>query len=537
MTTFADRIETIDARVRDSSMTADTALAELAAGAQHRGGRSGRRADGAYFTDHDVALHLARRSIGAVLLEAAAEQHERVDECLAAGDDLVERVTVAARADDDARVRIVDRLGTLLVLDPTCGAGSFLHAAWTVLVDIDDALDANVVRASQLHGVDVDADAVRACELSLELVTRERGGRACVCVADAETVGSLVAADVVLGNPPYVRAAADERHADLATRRVPNRSAWIVERALAAAAPGARVSFVLPVSTACTDAFQPARDDWDRSCSSVLTSHFDTIPATLFTGVVQRLSIFEGRRRTSTDLRPARWFTSRYHRWLREERAGLLDRVRHVPLPPHAVGGSIAKVGTTVETRLLERLFRHPPAARLFTAPGTGSGRVLYKRRWSYFLLFTDFVPALWDADGVLRKPSELKAIDVADPEVAAVLLAAYSSTLFWWYFSVFTDNRNVNRRDLAAFPLPDLDEDLRARLVALAGELMVELRSCSEVRTCTYRSIGTIRNTYFRQGATRPVIDRIDAALAHAYEMSGEELEFVLAFERRFRS
>src|SRR5207344_1052624 len=97
----------------------------------------------------------------------------------------------------------------------------------------------------------------------------------------------------------------------------------------------------------------------------------DTIPATLFTGVVQRLSIFEGRRRDLSAVAPATWYTSRYHRWLREERDGLLGRVRHAPLPPQAVGGSLAKIGEPVEARLLERLFAHPPAARLFAAPGT----------------------------------------------------------------------------------------------------------------------------------------------------------------------
>jgi hypothetical protein len=101
----------------------------------------------------------------------------------------------------------------------------------------------------------------------------------------------------------------------------------------------------------------------------------------------------------------------------------------------------------------------------------------------------------------------------------------------------VFTDNRNVNRRDLAAFPLPELAPELATTLAQLGGELMESLHACAEVRRCTYRSVGTIFNTYFRQGATRPVLDRIDRELAAAYGMSGDELEFVLGFERRFRA
>jgi hypothetical protein len=268
----------------------------------------------------------------------------------------------------------------------------------------------------------------------------------------------------------------------------------------------------------------------------VWTSHFDTIPATLFPEVVQRISIVEGRVRDAVDADRSSWWTSTYHRWTRGEREGLLDRVRFTPLPPQSIGGSLAKIGSAVEASLLERLFAHPPAGR-FLVDEAGANRIHYKRRWSYFLLFTDFVPPIWDADGTPREPTEFKTLHI-DPRLdARVLLAVYSSTLFWWFFSVFTDNRNVNLRDLRAFPVPDLRRDDAAQLATLGAELMDVLRACAEVRTCTYRSVGTIRNTYFRQGATRSVLDRIDRVLARVYGFDDEQLAFVLGHERRFRS
>jgi hypothetical protein len=533
----AQRIAGIAEDARAARVHASVAIEQLSQLAQVRGGRAGRRSDGAYFTEHDVAAWLARRAIVAALLDAVDAPGD-VDQLLASGDDLHDAIRGCLDG-AGARAALAERLESLRVLDPTCGAGSFLHAAWLELQALASMLDASVSPA-QLVGIDVDADAIAACRATLEIACGDGGGLATLRIADAECSGRLPAADVVLGNPPFVRATSGDAHADLQTASVPNRSAWIVERALAAAAPGARIGFVLPVSTACTDAFQPARDAWERSCDRVHVTHFDTIPASLFDGVVQRVSFFEGRARLATGDEPARWWTSRYHRWLREERATLLGDVRHVPLPPHTVGGSLAKVGTTLEAGLLDRLFAHPPAGRWFRGPAgdgdDGTNRILYKRRWSYFLLFCDFVPGIWNEDGSERAPTELKAIDV-DPELdARALLAVYSSTLFWWYFSVFTDNRNVNRRDLAAFPLPDLAPERVASLASLGSELMDELRACAEVRTCTYRSIGTIRNTYFRQGATRPVLDRIDRELAAAYGMTPQQLEFVLGFERRFR-
>lgn len=526
------------------SVTTRDRIEALAMAAQDRGGRAGRRADGAFFTDADVADHLARRAIGAWLIERAGLlEGPDVDALLAAGADVLDLLVREVAGRSVAADRIAAALGEVRVLDPTCGAGSFLAAAWAVLHEVDERLGLEAACPGSLQGTDCSQDAIDACVATLDLVLAQRsprcGHRGCrptIALGDAELRGTLPEADVLLGNPPFVRSRAGEEHVDLSTAAVPNRAARVVERALSVARPGARATFVLPISTSCTDAFAPARRDWSARCSSILAGHFDSIPSSLFEGVVQRISIYEGRVRTRRDAAPCSWWTTRYHRWRREERAGLLAAIRHVPAPPAPAEQSLPKVGTQVELRLLERIAVHPPAGR-FHAPGARpANQVHYKRRWSYFLLFTDFVPGIWDSAGRLRAPSELRTLAVVDELPARVLLAAYSSTLFWWYFSVFTDNRNVNVRDLAAFPLPRLDVDAVERLDALGAELSDSLRACSEVRTCTYRSVGTIRNTYFRQGATRPVLDRIDRELAAAYGMDHEELAFVLGYERRFR-
>ncbi|MCW2925707.1 MAG: hypothetical protein JWM98_3111 [Thermoleophilia bacterium] len=545
MTSLAARIDDIAAAARSARMGPAEAVAELATLAQARGGRSGRRDDGAFFTDADVARHLVRRAIAMRLLDAAGVDDDDLDRALAEGADL--HGMLASRcADPDARRAAVATLGQLVVLDPSCGAGSFLVEAWSELVAVAALLGAGegAVSPAQLHGVDVDAEAIAACRAVLDIVVAGDDPRTpSLQVGDAQCADVLPPADIVVGNPPFVRATAGEDVADLGSAPVPNRSAWIVERALAAARPGARAAFVLPISTACTDAFAPARASWSAACDRVFSSHFDAIPSSLFRGVVQRLTLLEGCVRADPpNASPSvatRWYTSRYHRWTHEERAGLLDRVRHEPLPPQDVGGSLAKVGTPIEARLLEALFRHPPAGRLLLDERSpdAPNRVLYKRRWSYYLLFTMTAPPMWGADGQLREPSELRVLPV-DPRVdARALLAVFSSSLFWWFFSVFTDNRNVNRRDLAAFPLPLLDAAAIDRLTSMGEELQRALEACAEVRTCTYRSVGTIHNTYYRQGETRPVLDRIDTELARLYGLDAAQRDFVVGYERRFRA
>lgn len=524
---------------------------DLSAAAEHRGGRDARKGDGAFFTADDVARWLARRAICRAAFSSLDVHVRTVDAWLADGADLHERLRELLRARGADTTRVRRRIATLRVLDPTCGAGAFLVAAWqeltavqAVLDDVDGSDVAPRVHAAQLHGVDLDAGAVTAARDVLALVA---GPGACILQGNAlDGVPTQIGrVDVLLGNPPYVRAAVDDAPRGLRSAAAGNLAAWIVERALASCAPDASLGMVLPVAVASSDRWGGLRAAWDEQCSSVHAAHFDTIPSTLFPGVVQRLTLLEGVVATPTTANaaePARWHSTRYHRWRSDERVGLLDRVRHVALDAETFRPAtdpIPKLGSDIELELLRVLDAHPAIGRWFVADGGApdAQRLRYKRRWSYFLLFTDFVPPIWDADGAPREPSELQSIAI-DPRVdVRVPVAVLSSTLFWWWFSVFTDNRNVNRGELARFAMPLLDAEGLDRLTSLGAELMEALEACGEVRTCTYKSVGTIRNTYYRQAATRPVIDRIDVVLADLLGLDDVQRRTILDYERRFRS
>lgn len=546
----------------------------LSAAAEHRGGRDGRRAAGAYFTAPDVCTHLVRRAIGLRMAIELGECRRPLEAALDSGrtDPLATSIALLRRlAARDVRAargyvaRARRVLPTLTVLDPTCGAGAFLMAAWHELrrwqsglaelahelaTPVDEPSPA-AVRPCQLLGIDIDPGAVQACAAALELVGAGPAGPGGPCVVVGDVVADGVHAalpravaggiDVLVGNPPFVRSRQADAPCGIVTAPCGNLAAWTVERALASCAADAGIGVVLPVSVAATDAFASLRQLLEQRLACAWTSHFDAIPATLFPGTVQRITLIAGRVASpSGDSMPdaGQWRTSAYHRWTAAERPGLLDRVEHVSMPLTRPRGRWPKLGSQVEAGILDQLSRHPAAGRL-RAPGAGpvAARILYKRRWSYYLLFLDFDPPIYDAAGTRRAASELHAWHAVDRPAARLLLAAFSSSLFWWWFSVVTDNRNVNRADLEAFPVPELPAAALDRVSALADELMLVLRRSAELRTCTYASVGTVQNTYFRQGAARDVIDRIDGELAMHVGLDGTQLEFIRTFERRFRA
>lgn len=465
---------------------------------------------------------------------------------------LDDTVRDATGGQDDSPAVIRHVLLSQRIIDPTCGSGAFLHAAARDVCArlIEHGMsraDAAAASLATIHGVDVSVVAVEAARAVLLTWAIAQGVP--LRIAQALITPRVRAGDATsnnwyspgeytcgIGNPPFVRAAPADAPPGIRTASAGNYAAWIAERCLDAVAPGGRVALILPLSTICADGFESARAQWEHACDEVRVRSFDCIPATLFPGVVQRIAILDGRRRHRGSDEPCVWRTDGFHRWLHTERAQLFEPTSYVVSSRSYGGGSLARIGSDVERDLLAHIHHHSPAERLLTARDDDGNGFWYKRRWSYHLLVLDFIPEITTSTGDVRVPTEFKRLGVRGDLDARALLAIYASSLFWWYFNAFGDSRNLNRRELAAFPVPELDASLESDLVACADALMEALRSTAEQRECTYRSIGTITNTYFRHRQAAEQLARIDDVVARAYELSGEQRDFIAGFEARFR-
>lgn len=582
-----NRIDALAALARDGQLDVGEAVRQISALAEGHD----RAARGAHFTASDVALSLARAAIGAQVVEAACSRFV-ADEAVSRREDPCVTLGMALNSDMGRAVAARKRLTELAVLDPTCGAGAFLLAAWQILIEIEHVIDlyappeagAARVGAHQLHGVDVDGVAAHACRVVLGLVA---GPGAHISAGDATAAGALPRVDVVIGNPPFVRKRVDDLPADLASRRAGNLAAAVCERALRAIRPGGHMALVMPISVASAGTYRGLREVLDDACAHVWACHFDAIPQALFPDAVQRITLLHARRQhVHENGDPCRWHTSRYYRWLAAEREQLLDQVRYVALPANVdVHDALPKLASPAEVGAHQQMERFAPAGRYWVGktrvakagnsglsrhiaktegvaktgntrqgvenglisenapvsekgnqPQKGNNGFFYKRRWSYHLLLVDRPPPILRDDGSTM-PSELNRIDVVEGVDAKALLAIYASTLFAWHFTVMSDCRNLNRRELERFPLPDLGEGAQKRLSALSDELMAALWASSHQRTCRYRDGSKVINTYFAQGQTMDVIDRIDIEVAALYGLSEAQAGAISAFDRRFRA
>ncbi|MFQ5472098.1 MAG: SAM-dependent methyltransferase, partial [Dehalococcoidia bacterium] len=199
--------------------------------------------------------------------------------------------------------------------------------------------------------------------------------------------------------------------------------------------------------------------------------------------------------------------------------------------------GPLAKIGSPVEEALLAKVLANTTALAEFTAPN-GRSNIYYTRKLSGFVQILDFVPSITDSRGRQREPSELKVIAFKTRAERDVFLSILNATFFYWCLTVFSDCRNLNKREVHGVPF-DLRKARRAivgQLGQLAGTLMKDVRAHSQLLTMNYKKYGklTIQCTYPKH--SKSIIDEIDRVLARHYGFTDEELDLILNYDIKYR-
>jgi hypothetical protein len=168
----------------------------------------------------------------------------------------------------------------------------------------------------------------------------------------------------------------------------------------------------------------------------------------------------------------------------------------------------------------------------------SGSYRVYYSRKVGYFLQVLDFEPRVLDGAGNRRPPSEFKVLRFGSEEHARLALCCLNSNLFYWFITVFSDCRHVNKREIDAFPidLNRLANHAQAeQLIMLAKELIEDLDQNSEERQMKF-SHDALTVQCFLPKYSKSIIDAIDESLAQYYCFTTDEYDFIVGYDLKYR-
>lgn len=340
--------------------------------------------------------------------------------------------------------------------------------------------------------------------------------------------------DVVIGNPPYLdmkelKGYAQRNYATLPTK---NLYPLIMERSLPLTAAGGRLGFIVPVSSISTEGYAELQDIILR-----LPGHFssyDDRPSRLFDGLEHIQLTIHLLERTPTPS-PVHYVTECY-RWSSVERPTLFPLIEYEVIEGRYLPGCLPKLSRHEEHSILEKVWGDGKALGTQTSRGS-EHMVYYSRKVHNFLQALDFVPKVYDGKGKLRPPSELKELNFSKPEEAAAVFCILNSSLFRWFINVFSDCRHVNKREVEGFrcDLQRLLSKHREQILLLGAKLSKSLEKTSEFREMTFKH-DHLRVQCIIPKRSKAIIDEVEAVLAEHYGFTGEELDFMVNYDIKYR-
>ena len=139
---------------------------------------------------------------------------------------------------------------------------------------------------------------------------------------------------------------------------------------------------------------------------------------------------------------------------------------------------------------------------------------------------------------GKRRPPSEFKELAFGDSQLAKCALCCLNANLCYWFVTVYSDCRHLNRREIDAFPinLQQLADSPRGpQLIELASKLMTDVDTHSEHRKMTFKHDKlTVQCIVLKH--SKPILDKIDAVLAEHYGFTAQELDFIINYDIKYR-
>ncbi len=445
------------------------------------------------------------------------------------------------------------------ILDPACGTGVFLRAAFRWLVGSGVDRDCAV---AGLHGVDIDERSVDMTAFVLLADWLDSGGteaphgaaslwdsiRARLMCADSLVVfqgvprqRSLPHFDehpqtlnpfghrfsAVIGNPPYARLGRRSDRGRLGERYrslqdstpATDMYAAFVELLCSQSEERGAGSMVVPMSIGygSSRSLRLLREAAQESGGSWTFEFFDRTPDALFgDDVKQRTAIVT--RQAGVDFEVT---TSPVMRWTSRNRVGLFERIPRVTLGTISIADGVPRVGSAPQAQAYTLLRKRPGTlqkdarhSQLVAPPFQSTANAVYVAGTAYNWLNV-YRDGIAITDGI-DKPSGSSVLELTfrDPTAADAAYAILTSRLVYWLWRVEGDAFHVSGSWVRQIPIALCD--LKASDVSDLANLGSQLWAAIKTRPTTSVNGGrtTVSYSPYSQQA---LLDAIDARLVSA--------------------
>lgn len=334
--------------------------------------------------------------------------------------------------------------------------------------------------------------------------------------------------DVIIGNPPYL----EQREVKYNIKGfITSESGAIhsmcIERSFSVTNQHACISMIVPLALVSTQRMLSTQKVIEAN-STAWYSNFSWRPGKLFDTVNRALTIFISRKSDETRL-----YSTNYKKWNAHSRDDLMNLICYCDIPRDRHAFWRPKLGCPIETIILQKLVSSNSFLGRFY--GKSDNRVYYRTTGGlYWKIFTDFAPKFY-INGKKGHSSRETWFTLSSNNYVKSTVAVLSSDLFWWWYTVTSNLRDLNPYDIQNFPcIENVLSD--KKLQNLGEKYLDDLELNSVMLERQQKTTGTTQTQSFKIQKSKSIIDQIDSVLAKHYGFTDEELDFIVNYDIKYR-
>ena len=341
--------------------------------------------------------------------------------------------------------------------------------------------------------------------------------------------------DVIIGNPPYVEYSKVKKQYivnEYKTEKCGNLYAMSIERSFTLSK--GPIGMIVQLPLVCTDRMIPAQSLFKSPNRKSWFANFDDRPGKLFDDLQHiRATIFLTTQ--ENDLDPAILYSTKYNRWFTEVRSILFEGIVYDDITDFCVEGAFPKIADSVGERVATKLKNAKKSILTFK---TGKYLCHFHNSPQYWIRATDFVPYFWNEQDREKISTHVKPLRLTTELDASIVAATLNSSLFYWWFVILSNCRDLTLREVRSFPISvdQMDETMKQSLSRLSTDLMRDLKRHAQRKETNYKTTGRVVYDEFFPRHSKPIIDKIDRLLAKHYGFTDEELDFIINYDIKYR-
>jgi hypothetical protein len=335
----------------------------------------------------------------------------------------------------------------------------------------------------------------------------------------------------IIGNPPYIVLAEGKmpyRLRDGAYRTVDSKNlyALVFERSLSVAQSTGPVGLIVQL-TAISSERMTSLQNLVVQRGQVYALPFPRRPESIFDGVEMPVVIL-----LSLPTGQPQFHTARIGRFYTDERPVALECLCVRKNSPRLHGHRIAKFGRAHEASILNKVLSSKPRLES-QLDDTGRHAVFYQEACRYWLKSQVGLP-YFRRNGEKIPPPHGRIAYAISAEAACLASCFLNSSLFYWFYSCFSDCEHVNDALIRDIPLPP-DWEKRT-WQPLYDQLAADLLQNATKKSINTKQGHTIDYLEMNAALSKNFIDEIDRALADHFAFTEEELDFIINYDIKYR-